>query len=298
VATVTAGRLSTFRLGLPFVAVHLGCLAVLVVGWSPVAVAVAVALYATRAFGITAWYHRCLAHRAFRASRPVQFAGAVLGASAAQLGPLWWAAHHRVHHQHTDRPGDPHSPRVLGTARGHVLWIFDPANRATDIEHVPDLAALPELRLLDRCPHVVPVLTAAATFGLGALLARAAPGLGTSGPQMLVWGFCVSTAVLYHVTFSVNSVGHRLGRRRYETTDDSRNNSLLALLALGEGWHNNHHRFPGAARQGFAWWELDLTWLVLRGLQAFGLVQDLRPAPAAVLDVATRGHRSATSGRM
>jgi stearoyl-CoA desaturase (Delta-9 desaturase) len=289
VAAVIARRLSTIRLGLPFVALHLGCLAVVAVGWSPIAVAVAFALYVTRAFGITAWYHRCLAHRAFRASRPVQFCGAVLGAAAAQLGPLWWAAHHRVHHRHTDRRGDPHSPRVLGTARGHVLWIFDPANRATDIERVPDLVSYPELRLLDRYPHAVPALTAAATFGLGEFLARVAPGLHTSGLQMLVWGFCVSTVVLYHVTFSVNSIGHRFGQRRYQTTDDSRNNSLLAVLALGEGWHNNHHRFPGAARQGFAWWELDLTWLGLRMLNAVGLVHDLRPVPAAVLDVARPG---------
>jgi len=279
-------QLSTIRLGLPFVAVHLGCLAVLVVGWSPVAFAVAVALYMTRAFGITAWYHRCLAHRAFRASRPVQFCGAVLGAAAAQLGPLWWAAHHRVHHRHTDRPGDPHSPRVLGPARSHVLWVFDPANHATDLERVPDLAVYPELRILDRYPHAVPVLTAVATFGLGELLARTAPGLGTNGLQMFVWGFCISTTALYHVTFSVNSIGHRFGRRRYDTTDDSRNNALLALLALGEGWHNNHHRFPGAARQGLARWELDVTWLALRVLGALGLVHDLRPVPAAVLDVA------------
>jgi stearoyl-CoA desaturase (delta-9 desaturase) len=144
----------------------------------------------------------------------------------------------------------------------------------------------PELRLLDRYPHAVPVLTAAATFGLGELFARVAPGLRTSGIQMLVWGFCVSTVVLYHVTFSINSIGHRFGQRRYQTTDDSRNNPLLAVLALGEGWHNNHHRFPGAARQGFAWWELDLTWLALRMLDAVGLVHDLRPVPAAVLDVA------------
>ena len=283
---MTRRRLSTIRLGLPFLALHAGCLAVVVVGWSPVAVATAFVLYVTRAFGITAWYHRCLAHRAFRASRPVQFCGALLGASAAQLGPLWWAAHHRVHHQHTDRPGDPHSPRALGSARAHMLWMFDPANRATDIERVPDLAAYPELRLLDRYPHAVPVLTAVATVGLGALLARVAPGLGTSGMQMLVWGFCVSTVVLYHVTFSVNSIGHRFGRRRYQTTDDSRNNPLLAVLALGEGWHNNHHRFPGAARQGFARCELDLTWLGLRMLSAVGLVHDLRPVPASVLDVA------------
>jgi stearoyl-CoA desaturase (delta-9 desaturase) len=220
----------------------------------------------------------------------VQLAGAVLGAAAAQLGPLWWAAHHRAHHQRSDRPGDPHSPRVLGMGRAHVSWIFDSANRATDLERVPDLAAYPELRFLDRFPHAVPLLTAAATFGLGEWLARVAPELHTSGAQMLVWAFCISTVLLYHVTFSINSIGHRVGRRRYETTDDSRNNALLAVLALGEGWHNNHHRFPGAARQGFAWWEVDFTWLTLRLLSAVGLLHDLRPVPDATLDVA-RGHR-------
>ncbi|HUY63008.1 MAG TPA: acyl-CoA desaturase [Acidimicrobiales bacterium] len=288
-ATPNHGRLGSWKLGIPFVLVHVACLAVVVVGWSPVALGVAVALYLTRAFGITAFYHRCFSHRAFRTNRAVQLAGAVLGAAAAQRGPLWWVAHHRVHHRYTDRPGDVHSPRVSGAAWSHVLWIFAPANQSTDLAQVPDLARYRELRVLDRFHHLVPGILLGATYGLGALLGWLAPGLHTSGPQMLVWGFAISTVALYHSTFAVNSVAHTFGRRRFDTRDDSRNNWLVALLVLGEGWHNNHHRYPVSARQGFARWELDPTWWGIRVLAALKLVHSLRPVPPAILELARRG---------
>ncbi|MHB8328914.1 MAG: acyl-CoA desaturase [Acidimicrobiales bacterium] len=281
-----AGRAGSWRLGIPFVLVHLACLTVVVVGWSPVALSVCVMLYLTRAFGITGFYHRCFSHRAFRTTRPVQFAGAVLGAAAAQRGPLWWVAHHRVHHKYTDRPGDVHSPRVSGAAWSHVLWIFAPANQATDLTQVPDLARFPELRFLDRFHHLVPAVAGLSTFGLGVLLGWAAPGLHTSGPQMFVWGFAISTVALYHSTFAVNSVAHRFGRRRFDTRDDSRNNWLVSLLVLGEGWHNNHHRYPMSARQGFARWELDPTWMAIRALASLRLASDLRPVPDQILQAA------------
>ena len=268
---------------LPFLGLHAACLGVLWVGASGFAVAVAATLFALRMFAITAAYHRYFSHRAFRTSRAAQFAFAVLGASAAQRGPLWWASHHRHHHLHADQPGDSHSARRHGLLWSHLGWFLGRENFAPRLELVPDLVRYPELRWLDRFDIVVPAALALGLYVLGAWLGRAAPGLGTSGAQLVVWGFGISTVVLYHATFTINSLAHRFGTRRYATRDDSRNNPWLALLTFGEGWHNNHHHFPGSARQGFCWWEVDLTWYVLRLLAACGLVWDLKPVPPAVL---------------
>jgi stearoyl-CoA desaturase (delta-9 desaturase) len=269
---------------LPFLAIHLGCLALPFVGASAVAVAAAVALYALRMFAITGFYHRYFSHSAFRTSRAMQFAFAVLGASAAQRGPLWWASHHRHHHAHADRPEDCHSARQHGFLWSHLGWFMARGSFAPRGELVRRLARYPELRFLDRFDAVVPALLFAGLYAAGSLLERHAPGLGTNGPQLAVWGFCVSTVTLYHATFTINSLAHRWGRRRYATRDDSRNNAWLALLTFGEGWHNNHHHYPAAARQGFYWWEVDLTYYGLRLLAAAGLIRDLREVPAAVRD--------------
>lgn len=270
----------------PFVAMHLACLAVFWVGVSPIAVAVAVGLYAVRMFAITGFYHRYFSHRTFRTSRVVQFVFALIGASCVQRGPLWWAAHHRNHHRHTETERDPHSPRVHGFWWSHMGWFLTREGFRTDWSRIPDLAKYPELRWLDRFDTLVPVLLAAALFGLGALLERVAPGLGTSGGQMLVWGFFISTTVLFHATVTINSLAHRFGSQRFDTGDDSRNNLWLALLTFGEGWHNNHHFFPGTARQGFRWWEIDLTWYGLKLMSWLRLVSDLKPVPAWVHDKA------------
>ena len=267
---------------------HVGCLAVIWVGVSRAALGVAIALYAIRMFAITAFYHRYFSHRTFRTSRPVQFLFALIAASSVQRGPLWWAAHHRNHHRHADTLGDPHSPTRSGFLRSHVGWFLTPRNFLTDLARVPDFASFPELRWLDRYDIVVPAALAIGLFALGTLLDRTAPALGTNGAQMLVWGFLVSTVVLFHATFTINSLAHRFGSRRYATRDDSRNNPLLALITFGEGWHNNHHFFPGSARQGFHWWEIDLTWYLLNALAAFGLVRDMKPVPAWV---AGKGYR-------
>lgn len=266
----------------PFVAMHLACLAVFWVGVSPVAVLVALALYALRMFAITGFYHRYFSHRTFRTSRVVQFLAALVGAASVQRGPLWWAAHHRNHHRHTETTLDPHSPRVHGFWRSHVGWFLTREGFRTDWSRIPDLAKYPELRWLDRYDTLVPVLLAVGLYGLGALLERVAPGLGTTGGQMLVWGFFISTTVLFHATVTINSLAHRYGSRRFETGDDSRNNFWLALLTFGEGWHNNHHFFPGTVRQGFRWWEIDLTWYGLKVMSWCGLVRDLKPVPAWV----------------
>lgn len=276
-----AQRVDWLRIA-PFLAMHAACLLVLVVGWSPVAVGVAVVLYVARMFAITGWYHRYFSHRSFKTSRVVQFLFGVLGASSVQRGPLWWAAHHRKHHRHSDTEADVHSPVTHSMLWSHVGWITTPANFVTDRSVVRDLDAYRELRFLDRFDLVVPVLLAGATFALGAWLEAVAPGLGTNGPQMLVWGFFVSTVVLFHATFTINSLAHRYGTRRYETGDESRNNVWLALLTMGEGWHNNHHHYPHSVRQGFAWWEVDVTYYLLRAMAWCGLIWDLRGVPSSI----------------
>ena len=266
---------------LPFFALHGACLAVIWVGVSWTAVLVAVGLYVLRMFAITGFYHRYFAHRAFRTSRAAQFVFAILGASAVQRGPLWWAAHHRHHHKHADTERDPHTPRH-GFWWSHMGWFLSRSGFQPDLRAVQDLQRYPELRWLDRYDIAVPAALAAGLFTLGAWLQHVAPQLHTSGAQLLVWGFCISTVVVFHITVTINSLAHRFGTRRYDTRDDSRNNFWLALLTFGEGWHNNHHHFPGAARQGFRWWEIDLTYYGLRLLAACGLIWDLRPVPAGL----------------
>lgn len=272
----------------PFIAMHLACLGVIWVGVSPIALIVAAALYAVRMFAITGFYHRYFSHRTFQTSRAVQFVFAAIGASCVQRGPLWWAAHHRHHHRHADTQLDPHSLRVQGFLWSHVGWFLTRRNFRTDFARVPDLAKYPELRWLDRFDIAIPVLLAASMYGLGALLQQVAPQLNTSGGQMLVWGFFVSTIVLFHATVTINSLAHRFGYRRYDTQDDSRNNVWLALLTFGEGWHNNHHFFPGSVRQGFRRWEVDVTWYGLKLMSMLGLVRGLKPVPVWVLAKARR----------
>jgi stearoyl-CoA desaturase (delta-9 desaturase) len=251
---------------IPFIAMHVACLAVFLVGWSWSALAVAAGLYAVRMFSVTAFYHRYFSHRTFQTSRVAQFAFAVLGASCVQRGPLWWASHHRRHHKHSDTEHDVHSPRHHGLWWAHMGWITAPANFPTDMDQVKDLARYPELRFLDRYDVLVPALLALTLYLLGGL-------------QWLVWGFFVSTIVLFHCTCFINSLAHTLGRRRYATTDDSRNSLLLALITFGEGWHNNHHRYPGATRQGHRWWEIDLTFYGLWLLSKLGVIWELHRVP-------------------
>ena len=268
---------------LPFALLHLACGLVFFVGWSWVAVGVAFALYVVRMFAITGFYHRYFSHRAFKTSRPMQFVFAVMGASAVQRGPLWWAAHHRHHHQHSDDEQDIHSPMRNGFWWAHVGWITDRRNFKTRVERVPDLTRYPELCFLDRFDMLVPALLFLSLFGLGALLNAMNPSLGTSGFQMVVWGL-ISTIVLGHATFTINSLSHLFGSRPYETTDTSRNNPWLAILTLGEGWHNNHHYYQPSARNGFLWWEYDLTYYGLVVLKTLGLVWDLNPVPVKIVE--------------
>jgi stearoyl-CoA desaturase (delta-9 desaturase) len=249
--------------------IHASALLAFATGAPREAVLLCAVTYAARVFGITAGYHRYFAHKSFKTSRAFQFLLAVLGCTATQKGPLWWCGTHRRHHATTDREGDPHSPRQ-GFWYAHQGWIFDPRWGGTPIELIRDFARYPELRWLNRW-HVVPPIALAALC------------YATAGFAGLVWGFSVSTVLLWHATYCVNSVAHLFGSRRYATPDTSRNNALVALLTFGEGWHNNHHHYQASARQGFRWWELDITYGGLRALRALGLIWDLREPPASVL---------------
>lgn len=265
----------------PYLMIHLACVGVLWVGVSTTAVLVALATYAVRMFAITGFYHRYFAHRSFRTSRGVQFIFAVLGDTAGQRGPIWWSAQHRRHHRHSDTPQDAHSPKYHGFWWSHLWWPTSRRNFRTCLEAVKDLARYPELVLVDRFHALPPLILAFGLYGLGAGLQAHWPGLRTDGLQLAIWGFFISTVCVYHSTFAINSVAHLWGSRRYATSDDSRNSFLLALLTFGEGWHNNHHYHPRSARQGFYWWEVDITYYLLKVMEWLGLVWDLHRIPEA-----------------
>ncbi len=271
---------------IPFLTVHLAALGVFFTGFSWTAAAVAAGLYVVRMFGITAGYHRYLSHKSFQTSRVFQFVLAALATSSGQMGPLWWAGHHRLHHLHSDTAEDVHSPVVRTVWWAHVGWILCGKYMQTPRRMVRDLERYPELEWLNRHYLVPPTLLALALTGLGWWLGRRFPALGTNGLQMLAWAFFAGTVCLYHGTFSINSFCHLMGRRRYNTKDSSRNSFLLALVTLGEGWHNNHHRYPASERQGFFWWEFDPTHYALVVLSRIGLVWGLKRPPDEVLEEA------------
>jgi stearoyl-CoA desaturase (delta-9 desaturase) len=268
---------------MPFILLHLACFGVIWVGFSWTAAGVALCLYLVRMFAITGIYHRYFSHRTYKTGRFVQFLFAVLGNASVQRGPLWWASHHRHHHKYSDQPEDSHSPIQQGFWYSHMGWFTELKNFPTKHELVQDWAKYPELRFLDRYSLVVPLLLLGTLYGTGELLAAYLPAAGTSGLQLVIWGFCISTVVLFHATATINSLDHMIGRKRFDTSDGSRNNWFLALITLGEGWHNNHHHYPISTRQGFYWWEIDLTYMALKVLSWLGVVRDLRPVPAEVL---------------
>jgi len=279
--TETANQYSVDWLRLiPYLSLHLMCFGVIWVGWSPVAVIVAAAMYVFHMFSITAFYHRYFSHRAFKTSRVAQFIFAVMGNSCVQRGPIWWAARHRHHHRHSDEEIDVHSPIRHGLYWSHFGWITSKGAFSYDAKAVPDLVKYPELRFLNRFDNLVPLIEALLLFGLGTFLQSR--GWATSGWQMLIWGFFISTIVCSHASFTINSLTHMWGKKRYESKDESRNSLLLALLTFGEGWHNNHHYYPGSVRQGFYWWEIDLTYYVLWLMARLGIIWDLNAVPAKI----------------
>jgi stearoyl-CoA desaturase (delta-9 desaturase) len=255
---------------IPFVLVHLACFGAIWSGVTWEALVLCVTLYWLRIFAIGAGYHRLFSHRAYSTSRAFRFVLAVLAQSTAQKSVLWWAAKHRHHHLHSDTELDVHSPRHTGFLYSHVGWIFARRHDNFDEDSVADLMRYPELRWL----HKYELVPAAVLAGLCFLIA------GWSG---LFVGFFWSTVLVYHATFCINSLAHVKGRKRYVTGDDSRNNWLLAVFTMGEGWHNNHHAFQSSVRQGFRWWEIDPTFYILKALSWTGLVWDLRMPPKQVV---------------
>ena len=266
---------------IPLIALHISCLGVIWVGVSPIAVYMAIGLYLLRMLAVTGFYHRYFSHRTFKTSRAAQFIFALIGCTAVQRGPLWWAGHHRSHHQYSDTERDIHSPRH-GFLWSHMGWFACEAGYFTKFEKVQDLAKFPELRFLNRYDNLVPICFAVILFCFGHYLNVYYPAFETSGAQLLVWGFCISTVALLHGTLTINSLSHKWGTQRFDTGDDSRNNWVLAMITLGEGWHNNHHRYPHATRQGFYWWEIDLTYYVLKVLSWLHIIWDLKPVPRSI----------------
>jgi stearoyl-CoA desaturase (delta-9 desaturase) len=259
---------------------HIACLAAFWTGVSWVAFAVCFISYQIRGFGITGAYHRYFSHRSYKTSRPFQFLLALLGSSALQGTPIEWSKNHRHHHNHSDKDRDIHSPARDGFWWAHMGWMFTLEGHPVP-QRVKDLEKFPELRATSWLQIFTIGGTMILTYQLGVALG---PEWGTSGWQMFIWGFCFSTVILWHMTYSINSLCHMWGKQRYASNDDSKNSFLLALFSLGEGWHNNHHKYPSAARNGFFWWEVDLTYYVLSILKALGLIWDLVPPPEAAYD--------------
>jgi stearoyl-CoA desaturase (Delta-9 desaturase) len=255
---------------LPFALFHLAALSVLLVQFKWSYLIACFLFYEVRMFFVTAGYHRYFSHRSFKTSRWFQFVLAWLAMSSSQKGVLWWAAHHRHHHRYSDQEEDLHSPTLFGFWWSHVGWIMADQNDETRMENIGDFAKYPELRWLNKY-YLAPVVVLGVTTWL------------VGGWGLFAWGFCMSTVLLWHGTFTINSLSHIFGNRRFPTTDTSKNNWFLALVTLGEGWHNNHHHYMASARQGFYWWEIDITYYTLKVLSWFRLVKDLRKVPEHIL---------------
>jgi len=275
---VDGDTIDWFRV-IPFILIHFGALAALWTHFEWYLVWVALILFVIRMFAITGFYHRYFAHKTFKTSRLMQFIFAFIGSTAAQRGPIWWASHHRRHHLNSDKHNDHHSPHTHHFLWSHMGWFLAKKNFLTDRKVVRDLIKFKELVLIDRFDWLPPVLLLLSLFVIGEYLLLTS---GISGLNMVIWGFCVSTILVYHCTFAVNSIAHLWGTQRYNTKEESKNNFFVALLTFGEGWHNNHHHYPGSIRQGFYWWEVDLTYYALRFLSFLGIVYNLRTVSKAI----------------
>jgi len=255
---------------LPFILLQASVLLAFTTYFSWIGVAICAASYFIRMFAITGFYHRYFSHRTYQMGRTMQFIAAFIGATATQKGALWWAAHHRIHHKTSDTHADPHNSHK-GFWHSHWMWFLYNENDHTDLESIPDLARFPELRFLDRYWYLPPVLLGVGLFLIG-------------GWHWTVWGYFVSTFLLSNATYTINSLMHYWGKQQYYTGDESKNHWLLALITLGEGWHNNHHRYQASTRNGFFWHEIDITYGILKMLSYVGLVRSLTPVPKKILD--------------
>jgi stearoyl-CoA desaturase (delta-9 desaturase) len=264
---------------LPFWIFHLVPLAAIYTGvhWS--AWIICVVLYYARVFFITGGYHRYFSHRTYQMGRVMQFLMALGGTSSFQRGVLWWAAHHRHHHKYSDQPEDVHSPK-RGFMWSHMQWFLAKKHFDVQWELIPDFKDNPELKWLNKHEFVPGTALMIAVFFIG--YAITGTWLGAAG--VCIIGFFLSTILLWHGTFTVNSLAHVFGSRRFATRDTSRNNLLIALLTGGEGWHNNHHHYQASCRQGFYWYEIDMTYYILVGMSKLGLVSNLRKPPERILN--------------
>jgi stearoyl-CoA desaturase (Delta-9 desaturase) len=266
-----------------FWSIQASALAVFFVPFSWGMVALWAVSHFLRAIGLTLAFHRYFAHRSFQMNRGARFFWALVGTSAMQKGPIWWAGHHVNHHKYADRDGDPHSPMVSGVYYAHIGWFLNDTKHDVLEANNPvvrDFSKAPEIAMLEKFHFVPPALLGATMYAIG-------------GWQWLVWGFCLPTMTLSHATFAINTINHMFGSRRFDTIDESRNNPLTAFFAVGEGWHNNHHRYQRAARNGFYWWEFDPTWYVIRAMAAIGLAWDVQAVPKRIYEEAraTRKNR-------
>ena len=262
-------QLSLDGASVPFWLLHLAALGVFFVPFRWSNVLAFLAAYCLGSFGIMAGYHRYFSHRSFKTGRGFQFVLAALGTLTSQKGVLWWSGHHRHHHKYSDMPEDIHSPR-RGFFWSHALWFLSPKYMETSPAQRREFAQYPELAYLNDHWVLGPVVLCATMLALGGL-------------PWLFWGGFLAIVAMWHATFTVNSLAHVWGSRRYPTSDTSRNNPFLALITFGEGWHNNHHHYQSSARNGFFWWEVDMTYYVLKALSLVGVVWDLRTPPAWVL---------------
>jgi len=278
----------------PFLLLQSSVLLVFTTYFSWTGLGICVASYLVRMFAITGFYHRYFSHRTYRMGRVMQFLAALIGSTATQKGPLWWASHHRIHHKESDTDADPHDSHK-GFWHSHWMWFLYQESEDTDLELISDFAQYKELRLLDQFWYVPSVVLGVGLFALG-------------GWHWTVWGYFVSTFLLSNGTYTINSLMHYWGRQQYYTGDESRNHLLLALITLGEGWHNNHHRYQASTRNGFFWNEIDSTCGLLRLLSCVGLVRNLTPVPAKILEegrhnkqlrkVAEQGRQQFVPGRV
>ena len=280
------------RQELSFALVHLLPLAAIFTGATLFDWVVCAVLYFFRMFWITGGYHRYFSHKSYKTSRWFQFVIAFMAQTSAQKGALWWAAHHRHHHRHSDTPADPHSMKLYGFWYSHIGWIIGPDYKETDFKTIGDYAKYPELVWLNKYHFIPPLLLALGVTMTGAWVNGGSPWLLFThhGLSTLFIGFFLSTVILYHGTFSINSIMHKFGRQRYESGDESKNSLWLALLTLGEGWHNNHHYYQVSARNGFFWWEIDITYYGLKLFSWLGLIWDLRGVPKHILHSKNMDH--------
>lgn len=270
--------------GLSFIILHLIPLGALFTGATLFDWIVCAVLYVTRMFWVTGGYHRYFSHKTYKTSRWFQFLIAFFSQTSVQKGALWWASHHRIHHRHSDTEQDPHSMKLFGFWYSHMGWIASKKHKKTEYKIIGDYAKYPELVWLNKYHLIPPLILALLVMALGGIVngAGLADMFTSAGLSTLFVGFFLSTIFLFHGTFSINSLMHKIGKQRYKSGDESRNSLILALVTLGEGWHNNHHYYQASARQGFFWWEIDITYYGLKMLSWLGFIWELRGVPDKV----------------